>query len=364
MQKTNTNGSGFLIALLALIVLALAGMLYLEKAKVPATQAGASVIDIDGSTYAKVAEIEGGLAASLSDSGDADFVVYEGATWVKVNGQPVEVMVVNRPDCGQPCDTSQVIATMKQIMTPALVVNEIDIESERGQALAAEFNLTHVPSYFVGTTVEQSDFYEQGAQALKKGSESELYFVDGTQFRFPKGQLINPPVFDAEGDYTIGSDDAPVKVVEFYAFECGYCNKFYTENKATITELADAGDIQFIVKDFPLWGDSNHLAAACFGQQGKFWEAHDDMFENSTAWSRATDGGAAYYDGLITKLGIDKDQYEACLVDPAVKAEIAADQAEGRSYGVTGTPALFVGSQFVPGAISPEQLKAMVEAAK
>ena len=75
------------------------------------------------------------------------------------------------------------------------------------------------------------------------------------------------------------------------------------------------------------------------------------------AWAGKGESAWGVLAGLAKNIGVD---ITGCNNDTAVQAEINADQAEGAKYGVSGTPALFIGSQVMPGAISAEAFAAAV----
>ena len=93
--------------------------------------------------------------------------------------------------------------------------------------------------------------------------------------------------------------------------------------------------------DFPLPMHSNALKAAeaarCAGEQGKFWEMREKIFENQRALSAevlAKDAGA---------LGLDQAKFKECLGSGKFDAQIKKDMAEGQKAGITGTPSFLLG---------------------
>jgi hypothetical protein len=76
-------------------------------------------------------------------------------------------------------------------------------------------------------------------------------------------------------------------------------------------------------------------AASCAGEQGKFWEMHDRLFENQRALEPFTPHAEA--------VGLDVPKFEACLASGKFDQEIRRDMGEARKAGVTGTPAFLIG---------------------
>lgn len=76
-------------------------------------------------------------------------------------------------------------------------------------------------------------------------------------------------------------------------------------------------------------------AAGCAGEEGKYWEMHDRLFENQKALEPWTPHAEA--------VGLDVAKFELCLASGKFDEEIRRDMAEARKVGVTGTPAFMIG---------------------
>ena len=76
-------------------------------------------------------------------------------------------------------------------------------------------------------------------------------------------------------------------------------------------------------------------AASCAGEQGKYWEMHDRLFENQKALEPWTPHAEA--------VGLDVAKFEACLASGKFDQKIRRDMGEARKVGVTGTPAFMIG---------------------
>ncbi len=93
-------------------------------------------------------------------------------------------------------------------------------------------------------------------------------------------------------------------------------------------------------KDAPL----AHLSAMAAAEQGKFWEYHDKLFANP---------GKLKWDQLqqyAREVGLDLKRFQSAVTGARGKPQIDADLAEGKTLGLTGTPAFFVNGRFLSGA--------------
>lgn len=96
--------------------------------------------------------------------------------------------------------------------------------------------------------------------------------------------MIEPPRLKVatNGYPTLGPKNAPVTVVEFADFQCPYCKRSEDTVKELEKEYGDKMRLVFI--DFPLSFHQYAMGAAeashCAGEQGKFWEYHDELFKD------------------------------------------------------------------------------------
>ena len=156
----------------------------------------------------------------------------------------------------------------------------------------------------------------------------------------------------AQIDYSkgqkIGSESAKVKLVEFSDFQCPACKSAEPAIKQTLLKYPN--DLQFIYRHFPLPQHDNAREAAYFaeaaGEQGKFWEMHDRIFETQSQWLDIGDS-TEFFLGLARDLNLDEAKLQEVLEKNTFKSKIDSDVAEGRSLGVNSTPTFFVNGRKV-----------------
>jgi len=115
--------------------------------------------------------------------------------------------------------------------------------------------------------------------------------------------------------------------------------------------------------DFPLDMHKNafkaSVAGLCAGDQGKFWEMSDKMFNNPT--NNPTYLEPENLVKLAQEFGLDMAQFKECLGSGKHDGEIKARMAEGQSKGgMTGTPAFLLGYMTSDGKV--KAVKKMVGA--
>ncbi|MBI2079763.1 thioredoxin domain-containing protein [Candidatus Micrarchaeota archaeon] len=154
-----------------------------------------------------------------------------------------------------------------------------------------------------------------------------------------------------DDDVKLGSDDAPVIIVEFSDFQCPYCRKFWKESFSKIDEnYIKTGKVQYVFRDFPL---SFHPAAPkaaeaaeCSRDQNKWEEMHNKMFAEQEKQGPNT---VSFSEDDMKKwaeeIGLDSTKFNECLDSGKYADEVQKDFIDGNSIGVSGTPAFLIGKR-------------------
>lgn len=146
-----------------------------------------------------------------------------------------------------------------------------------------------------------------------------------------------------------GPSDALVTMVIFSDYQCPFCARV----EPTIAALLEkyGNDLRLVWKDNPLpfhqdAGPAATLALEAFAQGGakKFWEAHDLLFQNQRALSRAD------LEKYGKQLGLNAKKLADALDKNLYKAQIDEDQELARSLGASGTPSFFINGRSLRGA--------------
>jgi protein-disulfide isomerase len=149
--------------------------------------------------------------------------------------------------------------------------------------------------------------------------------------------MLKPDV--SAQDHAQGRHDARVTLVEYGDFECPHCARAYPIVKALQARFGD--DLRFVFRYFPLLeAHPNAMAFAEFaeaaGRQGKFWQAHDYLFEHQGHLSsRQLENAAA-------DLDLDSADLARALDASEPAKRVLEDLASGERNGVNGTPAFFI----------------------
>ncbi len=161
---------------------------------------------------------------------------------------------------------------------------------------------------------------------------------------------------DIENEPYKGDENAEIVIVDFSSYSCPYCRKF-TIN--TLPKILENFNVRYVFKDFPIHGEiaiKAHEAANCAYEQGKYWEYHDILFERQSEWMRNESKFVEY----AKILGLNVEEFKACLDSGKYRDEILKDKEEGMDLGVRGTPTLFINGRKVVGAQPYEEFERII----
>ncbi|HSA62593.1 MAG TPA: thioredoxin domain-containing protein [Nitrospiraceae bacterium] len=134
-----------------------------------------------------------------------------------------------------------------------------------------------------------------------------------------------------------GQANAPVTLIEYSDFTCGYCLKFFKDTWPRIqARYVDTGKVRFLYRDYPRADQGPGLdaatAARCAGAQGKYWPMHDRLFAEGGRLEKSV------YLRHATALGLDRAAFERCMKDGRYTKSIFEDREEAYSWNFRGTP--------------------------
>ena len=161
-----------------------------------------------------------------------------------------------------------------------------------------------------------------------------------------------------EGNPSYGDPaTAPIVIVEFSEFQCPYCSRVVPTLKELVARYPEEVRVVFrhLPLDFHAQARGAALASICAGQQDKFWEYHDLLFENQRALAIAD------LKGYASSLSLDSAKFDDCLDSGRYTKEVEDDKKAGAAVGVAGTPAFFINGQFLNGARPFESFKELID---
>jgi protein-disulfide isomerase len=200
-----------------------------------------------------------------------------------------------------------------------------------------------------GTTPEADALKQiKAGLAQQRQAERRAAFARELRAKYDVKVMLEPYRVPVEvGSAPVrGNPKAPVTVVEFSDFQCPFC----VRARPTVAKVRETyGDkVRWVFRHFPLdfhaQAEKAGEAAACAGEQGRFWEMHDRL------WASNSKLQVADLKAHAAALGLDARSFDQCLDSGREAALVGRDAEAGQSYGVSGTPAFFVNGRPLVGA--------------
>jgi protein-disulfide isomerase len=166
-----------------------------------------------------------------------------------------------------------------------------------------------------------------------------------------------------DGDFMIGSDKAPVTIIEYASMTCPHCAHFAG---TTLPELQkryiDTGKVRFTLRAFPLdaLSAAGFMLARCGGKD-KYMPIVETLFAKQNDW--IVREPLPPLKEIAKQFGITENEFNECLANQKLLESIQAvrDHA-AQKLGVTSTPTFFVNGKRLVGDISFDQMAKEIDA--
>ncbi|HWQ60029.1 MAG TPA: thioredoxin domain-containing protein [Candidatus Fimivivens sp.] len=310
-----------------------------------------------GSLFVDVAQLVTREGYSRRAVRESNLLEAAGKTWVAYTDPRVDVKVITDSSC-QKCVPDEALVWFRRIL-PTMQATPVEASSDQGKALVEEFGVKTLPAFIFSDKVASTDFYGAAAEIFTQ--KDGAYVLDTARLGLAPGKYISTPEI-GEGAITIGPADAKVHVIEYSDFQCPYSKAFYPSVKQMLSQYGDR--VQFVYKQLPLsfhlQADNASLASECANEQGKFAPYAEMLFSRQAEWGASQ--GTQRFKDYARILGLKAGDFNSCLDTKKFADKVSSDVAEAASFGVDGTPGVFVNDQYYAGAIQFSDLKAAIDA--
>ncbi|MCL5004303.1 MAG: DsbA family protein [Patescibacteria group bacterium] len=163
------------------------------------------------------------------------------------------------------------------------------------------------------------------------------FIVFGSQ---SAGKPVDRAVVERNGQAT-GSASPKVTLTEFADFQCPACGQIEPLVNSIIAQYGDK--LKFIYRNFPL---SQHpyafkaaVAAQAAGEQGKFWEYRQKLFDEQESLS---DGS---FEQIAKDLNLNLEKFNKDFNSQAMNQKVQADLNDAQKLNLSGTPSFFINGE-------------------
>ncbi|MEK7545048.1 MAG: DsbA family protein [Patescibacteria group bacterium] len=162
-----------------------------------------------------------------------------------------------------------------------------------------------------------------------------------------------------DGFYMLGKKDAPLQLVEYTDYQCPYCKSFFSETFGQIRDTyVKTNQLNVTIRDLPLSFHPNAipaaLAAQCAGEQNKYFQMHDLLFDFYDDWADQRDPSIAF-NKFADALDLKEKDFETCYQTKKYASHIQKSLQIAEKDGARGTPFFLINGTPFPGGALPFQ---------
>lgn len=164
-------------------------------------------------------------------------------------------------------------------------------------------------------------------------------------------------------DQVMGSADAPVTIIEYASMTCSHCAAFHEQTWPDLKKnYIETGKVRFILREFPF----DPRAAAAFmlarcAPDGKYFPMVDVLFDQQQKWAFVKNAREPL-ENIAKLAGFTQESFEACLTNQKLLDDInSVRERAAADFGVSATPTFFINGTKYAGALSIEQMSAILD---
>ena len=167
-------------------------------------------------------------------------------------------------------------------------------------------------------------------------------------------------IFSSKYNVEIGNKEAEIKVVEFFDYNCPYCQRAMLDMEKI---LKINPNVKFIIKEWPVLGQSSyeaHNVSLAFNtlMPDKYHEFHQNLLAHKGQ------KGEKKAIELALALGADEKLLREEMAKPYILEALRENNEIAADLGITGTPSYVIGDEVVFGAVGFDQIYPRIEALK
>lgn len=164
-------------------------------------------------------------------------------------------------------------------------------------------------------------------------------------------------------DMVLGEENAPVTIVEYASMTCGHCANFHINTLPVIKEkYIETGKVRLILREFPF--DPRSAAAFMLARcapNGAYFPMVEVLFKQQPTWVQA-ENARAPLENIAKLAGFTQESFAACLTDQKLLDDVNKVRVRAsEEFGVNATPTFFINGKKYPGALTIEQMSAIID---
>jgi len=173
---------------------------------------------------------------------------------------------------------------------------------------------------------------------------------------------VNSEILVKSDSSQTGPTNAKVTLVEFGDFQCPAC----AQTQPVVNKLKEEykGKVNFVFRHYPLPQHKNAVIAAqaaeSAGEQKKFWEMHDALYENLSEWAEV-EKPLNIFIKYARELSLNADQFKKSVESEKFKSKVLKDEQDGGAAQIRYTPTFFINGRIIEGSATYDTLRGGIE---
>ena len=167
----------------------------------------------------------------------------------------------------------------------------------------------------------------------------------------------------------IGSEDAPVSIIEYRSLTCSHCAEFSNETYPLLkSEFIDTGVVKFELRPFALNAiDLNAFKLLHCADEADFFALDKLLFEEQKKWivtnpsDQVLENSTKALGDYGILFGISEDDYAECLNNEKITDFILSERINGvENFDISSTPTFIINGEIFSGNKSFEELEKII----
>jgi protein-disulfide isomerase len=164
------------------------------------------------------------------------------------------------------------------------------------------------------------------------------------------------------GDRVIGRPNAPITMIEYASLTCPHCRDYHAKVFPRVKrEYIDTGKVRYIIREFPIGRTAGTAAiiTRCSPEQ-KNLSMTETFLARQPEWVSQEVRPDAIY-SVAKSSGMSRETFDKCLSNQTIIDGLTEVKQRVRQFGVIGTPTFFVNGRKAQGAVTFEEIKALIQ---
>lgn len=196
------------------------------------------------------------------------------------------------------------------------------------------------------------DFFMRNPEKLEQALDNmQRYLAERAQQEQDAALASNADnLYRNDSDYSMGPNNAPITIVEFFDYNCGYCKRSF----APLMEVLEENkDVRLVFKEYPILGEASYLAssaALAINDKLKYLTFHSKLMTHQGRISESV------IEKTLRDMKLSPQKLQSDARSDKYVLQLAATRQLADAIGINGTPAFVINGKLFPGALNKAEL--------